>query len=653
LAIEETIAEKLARDLREISVTEFFEKNKHLLGFNNPTKALIVAVKEAVDNSLDACEEARILPEIYVEVAELKKAERGSVYRVIVRDNGPGIPPEYVPQVFGKFLYGSKFHKIKQSRGQQGIGISAVVLYAQATTGSPTIVITRTSPEEPAYRFEIMIDVKKNEPIILSKKEVKTWPLDHGTEVRFTLIGDYIENRKQSILSYLEQISVVAPYASIVFKNPKGEIFRFRRKTQKMPPPPKEIKPHPHGIDIGYLMRMLANTRSKSLKTFLISEFTRVGEKTAEEILRIAKLDPGTSPKSLSKEDVERLYKAMQKVKVLAPPTDCLSPIGEELFKIGIKRLYGEKAEFVETVSRRPTVYGGNPFLVEVGIAYGGSLPKNANAEIYRYANKIPLLYGQSGCLITKVISSIDWRIYGLNQPGGTGIPQDAVVFFAHVASTNVPYLSESKDAIADIPEIESELRLAFQELGRLLRLHIQKKRKLAKIAEKKKIISEILPAIAEKVSRIVNKPIPELEPVIARIMNNYLFEDEVRYHRRKRTYEVIVNVTNYTRIRKKFDMYLRIPKEAEIIHVEPEPAEIVNNYIHWKVSRMETNERRTFYVSFKGVEEGVYEEAEIFVDGIEAEFLVGAEAFSEEEYTDMYGITVKETPEEVEEVMG
>jgi len=333
LAIEETIAEKLARDLREISVTEFFEKNKHLLGFNNPTKALIVAVKEAVDNSLDACEEARILPEIYVEVAELKKAERGSVYRVIVRDNGPGIPPEYVPQVFGKFLYGSKFHKIKQSRGQQGIGISAVVLYAQATTGSPTIVITRTSPEEPAYRFEIMIDVKKNEPIILSKKEVKTWPLEHGTEVRFTLIGDYIENRKQSILSYLEQISVVAPYASIVFKNPKGEIFRFRRKTQKMPPPPKEIKPHPHGIDIGYLMRMLANTRSKSLKTFLISEFTRVGEKTAEEILRIAKLDPGTSPKSLSKEDVERLYKAMQKVKVLAPPQTVYPPLGKSCLR--------------------------------------------------------------------------------------------------------------------------------------------------------------------------------------------------------------------------------------------------------------------------------------------------------------------------------
>jgi len=647
LAIEETIAEKLAKDLREISVTEFFEKNKHLLGFNNPTKALIMAVKEAVDNSLDACEEAGILPNIYVEVAELKKAERGGVYRVIVRDNGPGIPPDYVPQVFGKFLYGSKFHKIKQSRGQQGIGISAVVLYAQATTGSPTIVITRTSPNEPAYRFEIMIDVKRNEPIILSKKELKSWPLDHGTEVRFTLIGDYVENRKQSILSYLEQISVVAPYASIVFKNPRGDIFRFERKTQKMPPPPKEIKPHPHGIDIGYLIRMLANTRTKSLKGFLISEFTRVGEKTAEEILRIARLDPNINPKSLEKEQIEKLYNAMQRVKILAPPTDCLSPIGEELFKIGIKRLYGEKAEFIETVSRRPTVYGGNPFLVEVGIAYGGSLPKNSQAEIYRYANKIPLLYGQSGCLITKVISSIDWRTYGLNQPGGVGIPQDAVIFFAHIASTNVPYVSESKDAIAEIPEIENELRLAFQELGRLLRLHIQRKRKLAKIAEKKKIISEILPAIAEKVSRIVNKPVPDLDPVIARVMNNYLFEDHVKYHKRKKTYEVIVSVTNYTRIRRRFDMYLRVPKEAEIVHVEPEPVEIVNNYIHWNVPRMETNESRTFYVSFKGVEEGVYEEAEIFVEGIEPEYLVGAEAFSEEEYTDMYGAEVSEEEEE------
>jgi len=483
-----------------------------------------------------------------------------------------------------------------------------------------------------------MIDVKSNEPVILSQRETR-WPYERGTEVRFTLVGDYVENRKQSILSYLEQTSIVAPYATIVFKNPKGEVFRFERKTSKLPKPPKEIKPHPHGIELGYLMRMLKATKARTLKGFLISEFVRIGEKTAEEILKKANLYGHENPKNLDKEQIERLYRAMQKTRVTAPPTDCLSPIGEELFKIGIKRLFGEKAEFIETVSRRPSVFSGNPFLVEVGIAYGGSLPKEKQAEIYRYANKIPLLYGQSGCLITKVISSIDWRAYGLNQPGGNGIPQDAVVFFAHVASTNVPYVSESKDAIADIPEIESELRLAFQELGRLLRLHIQKKKKLAKIAEKKRIISELLPEIARKVSNIVKKPIPDLEPVIARIMNNYLFEDEVKYNKRKKMYEVRINITNYTRIYRKFDVYLRVPSEAEVVKVEPEPHRIVNNYIHWKMSKMNTHETRTLYVAFKGVEEGVYDEAEIFVEGIESEYLVGAEIFGEEEYGEMMGL--------------
>ncbi len=626
-------ARELGKKMKAISIAEFFEKNKHLLGYSNPQKALIMMVKEAVDNSLDACEEARILPEIYVSVTQASP----DIYRVIVRDNGPGILPEKVPKVFGKFLYGSKFHVIKQSRGQQGMGISSAVLYAQLTTGEPAKVITKTGKEEPAYEFRIMIDVTKNEPRILSKRKLEKWIYDHGTEIELKAKGSYVENKRQSILSYLQHISIVTPYATIIFVNPKGNVVKFERVTKKMPEPPKEMKPHPYGIEIGFLERILAKTKCRKIKAFLIKEFSRIGEKTATEILKVAGIPPDRNPKSLTKEEIKNLYLAMQQVKVPAPPTTSLSPIGETLFKIGIKRLYG-KADFVEAITRPPSVYSGHPFQVEVGVAYGGEIDTGGNAIIMRYANKVPLLYNQHGCLITKVISSIDWRRYGINQPGGQGIPQDNIIFFAHVVSTNVPYVSESKEAIADVPEIENELKIAFQELGRLLRLHISKKKKLKKIAEKKEIINRILPEIAKKASSMLNKPVPPLEPVIAKIMNNYLFESEVKYDKKSGEYEVSIKVMNYTRISRKFKVYVRIPKEAEIIWASPEPYSVEGNYVIFEMPKMSIHEERELILKFRGVEEGAYDEAEIFVEGIEPEFLVGAESLEESDYLEGEG---------------
>ena len=155
-------AEELAKKQRDISIAEFFEKNRHLLGFDNPRKALLTGVKEAVDNALDACEEARILPEISVELVQLSETR----FRMVVEDNGPGIVKAQVPKIFAKLLYGSKFHKLSQSRGQQGIGISAVLLYGQLTTGKAMHVYSRISPKHDAHYYEIHIDTQKNEPII-------------------------------------------------------------------------------------------------------------------------------------------------------------------------------------------------------------------------------------------------------------------------------------------------------------------------------------------------------------------------------------------------------------------------------------------------------------------------------------------------------
>ncbi|HHT9153753.1 MAG TPA: DNA topoisomerase VI subunit B, partial [Candidatus Hypogeohydataceae bacterium YC40] len=177
------IAHEMAQRQREISISEFFTKNRHLLGFDNPKKALLTCVKEGVDNSLDACEEAGILPEIVVKIDPTEHEDR---FRVTVEDNGPGILKNQIPRIFAKLLYGSKFHRLKMARGQQGIGISAAGMYGQLTTGRPVCITSRTKPGKPAYYCELMMDTQKNEPVIVKEQELE-WERPHGTKVTIEL----------------------------------------------------------------------------------------------------------------------------------------------------------------------------------------------------------------------------------------------------------------------------------------------------------------------------------------------------------------------------------------------------------------------------------------------------------------------------------
>ncbi len=350
-------AEELAKKQREISVAEFFEKNRHLLGFDNKKKALLTAIKEAVDNSLDACEEARILPDLNIEIIQMSE-ER---FRVIVEDNGPGIVKSQIPKIFGKLLYGSKFGAMKSSRGQQGIGISAALLYSQLTTGKPAKIISRTNKDKPAHYFEIHIDTRKNEPEVI-KDEEKEWRKEHGTRIELEMEGIY-QKGNQSVDEYLKQTSIVNPHATIVYANPKAEQIIFSRVTKDLPAEPKEIKPHPYGVELGMLIKMLNDTESRNLSSFLQNDFSRVSPGVAKEICEEAKLLTAEKPKDVSREQADKLIRAMQKVKIMAPPTDCLSPIGQKLLEKGLKKEI--KAEFYTAISRPASVYRGNPFVVE------------------------------------------------------------------------------------------------------------------------------------------------------------------------------------------------------------------------------------------------------------------------------------------------
>jgi DNA topoisomerase VI subunit B len=489
-------AHELAKSQREISIAEFFEKNRHLLGFDNKRKALLTTIKEAVDNSLDACEEADILPEIIVEITEMGVDK----FKVVIEDNGPGIVEKQIPRIFAKLLYGSKFHKLKMQRGQQGIGISAAVMYSQLTTGKSTRIMSKIHPTEPAHFFELKINTQKNEPEIISKG-TKDWHKENGTRIEIEIEATYAKG-SQSVDEYLKQTAIINPHVTIIYQPPKGEQITLVRVTDQKPRQAQEIKPHPYGVEIGKLIKMLSTTTAKTIKQFLMQDFSRVGDKAAEEILENSTLLSNTKPDSISRDMAEKLIEGIRKTKLMMPPTDCIVPIGRELLEKGLKKEVN--AEFYAAASRSPDVYRGNPFLIEAAIAYGGEIQKEGAMNIMRFANRVPLLYQQGACAITEAVSTTNWKQYGLSQ-SGENIPQGAVVLVVHVASVWVPFTSEAKEAIAHYPEMIKEVKLAVQEVGRELYKYLGKKRRVGDELKKRSYIELYMPHISDALKEILN----------------------------------------------------------------------------------------------------------------------------------------------------
>ncbi len=779
-----SVAEELAENQRSISIAEFFEKNKQMLGFDSDAKALVTAVKEAVDNALDATEESGILPDIYVEIEEA-----GGYYRLVVEDNGPGITKEQIPKVFGKLLYGSRFHSRSQSRGQQGIGISAAVLYAQLTSGKPAKITSKTENDDRARYFELTIDTDTNEPEIDVDSET-TWERPHGTRIEVEMEGN-MRARKQ-LHNYIKYTAVVNPHARIEFEEP-DESFKFERVTDELPPETEEIRPHPHGVELGTLLKMLDSTESYSLSGFLQEEFTRVGAKTADSVLgsfrdrhfgrevawrppraheegdieaavtdavankssastaafaerlteRIGENDrvahstvvslvaeladeiesefeetfgstvrenaadaawgeisrerrsdcyelvdeattsrkddaaieglagrladkfdeqedernritreilrefvdraadatekfddatfgetarenvveavwehsitvPDDPPKVRSVESdrdtAARLLEAMRETDILSPPTDCLAPISEELVLAGLKKEYD--ADFYTSVTRDASVHGGDPFVVEVGIAYGGEIGSEGSAEVLRFANRVPLVYQRGACATVDVLKNVNWRNYGLDQPGGSGMPGGPAVIMIHVASTSVPFTSESKDAVANIPEIEDELRLALQGAGRKLQSHLKKQRSLQKRQRKQNVIADILPEMAEKLSEVTGRDPLDVDDSLARIMNNVLVDRTVEGS------TVRLSVHNYGGT-------TASPEITEIVTAdpgEPDDATVVEMDGEWFIKWAPTVESgETVTLEYEAAGEADFD---VSVEGIEAEKL-------------------------------
>ena len=631
-----TTAHKLAKEQRDIPVSEFFEQNRHILGFDNPTHSLITAVKEGVDNSLDACEQAGILPELKIEIGSLGKDELS----IAIEDNGPGIVEENVPNVFGRLLYGSRFGSGKQSRGQQGIGISAAIMYGQLTTGRSAIISTRISEEHLATRITMKLDTRNNRGNV-ERTEDFIWKNDteepdedgiypekiHGTRVEFAIKGRYREARP-SVLEYLKSTAIVNPHAKIIFTNPDKKIFLFDRASPDLPKLPTQgVKPHPHGVELGQLMRMAHHSKEYQMGKFLRKDFSSMGAKSITDVLLKARLSPYVRPQDITRVEAKALIEAFKITSIRTPTSGILVPIGPKLIKLGLKQVLEEyRPDFYTLpISRTPSVFAGTPFLVEVGMVYGGNLPKEQPVQILRFANRVPLLYQAGGCAITKAIQGINWRNYGLEQRGGKGTPNGPAILLVHVASTNIPFTSEAKEAIADISEIKKEIKLALRNNAKTLAKHLKKQKKRAKVSEKFDLVQKVLPAIAEKASSVVGQPVPNLDKVVAAIMDVVWIEEKIEFE--KEEIKIEVKIINYRLKSANFKLRIVVPGH-EIKEGMPRPGKREGNHAIWSVG-LPTTESTTYKFVIPQGTRSNFEGLEMWVEGIDSTNIIGAEKWT------------------------
>ena len=615
-------AEEISSKQKQASIGEFFEKNKHFLGFDTQQRAIITAVKEAVDNSLDACEEARILPDIRVELRRTKSDE----IEMISQDNGPGIPRDSIEGVFGKFLLGSRFHAIRQTRGQQGIGITGVVMYSQLTTGSKTHVISKIKSDSSAVHVDLGIDTKKNRAIKTREKR-DIWIDDktgeevfHGLKITTVMKAKY-QRGKKSVYQYLRMTSIVNPHASIslVVYDKEGQIIEegsWARTSNKLPRVVEEIKPHPHGIQLGTLQRMLRESTDRRMTSFLKHNFSGVSPRAAKEILGMAEVEEGRTPKRIKPEEAKEMIAAFQTVKLLKPPMDCLSPIEDLLIKKGLSKAIDSR--FASTVTRSPTVSQGNPFQIEVGLVFGGDLASEGPVEILRFANRVPLMYQQGGCLLTKALEAVNWKKYGLDQPGGSGIPKGPAAVLVHLASTNVQFTSEAKEAVSYNEEVFDEVRKAMLEVGRGLKNHLKKSSERKKAKEKFELVNIILPEISKKSSELLGREEPDLAPVITQIMNAVFLEEELSWNKESRLSMCSVTVHNYTARARAYTILAKWPeREDTSMQFNPRGGrKEAKGLWAWRLDTLDPGTSTVLEFGISGLSKGDWNETDIFFRG-------------------------------------
>ncbi|WP_305514598.1 DNA topoisomerase VI subunit B [Methanobrevibacter sp. V14] len=505
-------------DFQRLTPSEFFRKNKQMLGFTGKIRSLTIVFHELITNSFDACEESEILPDIDIELKRIDKEH----YVLRHKDNGPGIPEDYVMQVYCMMFAGSKFRNI-QSRGQQGLGCSGCVLLSQMTTGKPAHVIScyKDGDEIKGVKMKFQMDVKNNRGILMEREDFPAESTGVCIELQFKDVSYSLA--EQGAFEYIRRTMIGNPHAKITFRDPSGHKYIFKRAADVVPVQPKEVLPHPKGVSADDLVEMAQNTDSRRYKSMLTSSMSRMSNKRVDEIAEITRIDMNKRPKAMTFQEAEAIVHCFKKMKFMAPPTDGLIPIGSEQIEKGMKQIL--KPEFVTTITRKPVTYaGGVSFIIEAGLAYGGDAGRVVNekrkSEIMRFANRVPLTFDAGSCAITEALKSIDWKRYGLKDMDNTPL-----TLFVNIISTQVPYLSTGKQSVSPEPEIVHEIRQATMKLARKLQKHLRAKRAAKEKEKRSKVFEEYVPVIIEEAAKLGETGVPEYHKVLAKVTKRALAE--------------------------------------------------------------------------------------------------------------------------------
>ncbi len=502
--------EQLSKEFKEYSVAEFFKRNRQMLGYSGKVRSLTTIIHEAISNSLDAAEEAGVLPDIYVEIQELPDGH----IKVITEDNGTGVPKKNIGQAFGKLLAGTKFHQMKQKRGQQGIGISYAVLFSQLTTGKNTHVKSGIGDHK-VYECDLAIDVKSNSPVITNEKEYsKNY---RGIRIEFEFSEVTYNRSEYSVYEYLRRTALANPHCQITLVEPNKEVIVFPRAVKEVPAKPKAVQPHPLGITTSDLIEMAHASTSRKIASFLTSEFSRF---SSDKVKEIATLIPDVNfdraPRALTWPEAEKIVNTIQKLKWIAPETDAMIPIGESHIEKSLKNLL--QPDEMKVIERKPKVFrGGIPFLVEAAIAYGGKAGANiggqTKAEVLRYANRTPLLFDAGSCATMEAVKNIDWNRYDLkdweNQP---------ISIFINLVSIHVPYTGAGKMAVSPEDEIVQEMRNAIMDCARQVSTYLHAMQKAEEQEQRRQIFFKYIGEVAEALHDITGKPQKDLQDKLRKI---------------------------------------------------------------------------------------------------------------------------------------
>lgn len=522
---KEVEAEQLFTEFKEHSVADFFKKNKQMLGLSGKQRTMTTIIHELVTNSLDACEEAGILPELEVSISELGT----EYYEISVVDNGPGIPEDKLASAMGKLLAGTKFHRLVQTRGQQGIGVSGIILLSQMTTGKPTKIISGTNKGK-TVSIEISIDSKTNTPKVTDKHYLEN--KFKGLAVKCKFKDIVYKKGQSSVDEYLRRTAIANPHLTLKFQDPNGEATKYTRTVNKLPNIPTAVKPHPRGVTVDEMLTYARHAQARKVNSFLTTTFDRFGQTSVDNVQQLVHFDLNKDPRSLSWEEAEDLIKAIKQTKFIAPSTDNLVPIGEDQIKKSLKAIV--EPEFLAVVTRKPTVYqGGYAFQIEAGVAYGGkagrliSVEKTSgkeviteevrSSEIIRYANKAPLLFDAGGCSITKTAESVDWKRYGISN-----FDTSPITVFVNLISVHIPYTSAGKSAVSDDPDIVNEIKLALMDVSRRVGIYIIEKKREEEKKEKKKVFAKYAPYVVEALVHTTGEKNKEL---LLKNLNNMVLE--------------------------------------------------------------------------------------------------------------------------------